>query len=171
MTPRKSENIVRSYQKDKEIESPRKNELKENDGIEDKIKRKTTIFTIFSQREKNMKESHNLSFLDYSVLWIKNFHKRKKNELLENLDNSQRMQKKIFNEFTFYKLYFEMEKLKMILFDETQLRAFNLIKINSNYLFCENKENYSSCKEMFNQINEKNDELSKKMAIFLRKNL
>ena len=117
---------MRGSQKDKEIESPRKNEFKENDEIEDKTKRKTTIFSIFSQRERRINESHNLSFLDYSVLWIKNFHKRKKNELLENLDNSQRMQKKIFNEFTFYKLYFEVEKIKMILFDRAQLRAFNL---------------------------------------------
>ena len=41
-----------------------------------------------------------------------------------------RLQKKIMNEFTIYKLYFEMQKLKNILLDENQRAAFEVIKLD-----------------------------------------
>ena len=53
-----------------------------------------------------------------------------KDQAIDKLDKVMRLQKKIMNEFTIYKLYFEMQKLKNILLDENQRAAFEVIKLD-----------------------------------------
>lgn len=53
-----------------------------------------------------------------------------KDQAIDKLDRVMRLQKKIMNEFTIYKLYFEMQKLKNILLDENQRAAFEVIKLD-----------------------------------------
>jgi len=53
--------------------------------------------------------------------------------------SSVKIKNKIFNEFTIYKLFFEVEKLKRLLFDKDQYEAFDLVKLDINSLFSSNK--------------------------------
>jgi len=165
----KVENIIKSLsifpEKNKNEEDPQNEST-----IKPKKNRRSSLFSGLAQRQKSIKESAKLSFFNYSVLWVKNFHKRKKHELLENFDYTHKIKKKIFNEYTFYKLYFEMEKMKLIFFNEIQLQAFNLIKINYGSLFNEKNENLSDFKEVFYKIQGKTDDLSQKIAHLLIKN-
>ena len=153
-------------------DNPTKINLKQNLEVNISTgKRRSSLFSAFAHRSKTMNESTQLSFFNYSLLWIKNLANRKKSEVLENLDYSQIIKKKIFNEFTIYKLYFEVEKLKLILLNQIQLKAFDLIKVNYSSIIDENRPNFSKYKEILNQMDSRNDKLSQKIAYLLRKNL
>ena len=56
-------------------------------------------------------------------------------EILNNIDNSKKVKKKILNEFTIYKMFFEIEKLKRILFEREELEVFHMIKIDMASIF------------------------------------
>ena len=134
--------------------------------------RKISLFSNFSMRQKSIKESIKINWISYTLLWLQNWRKNKHDEIFKNFEISQKIKQKVFNEYTFYKLYFEMEKFKMIFFTPLQAQAFNHIKINYSSMFEENKRerNLAEIKEVYLKIKENKDELSMKLTRLLLKN-
>ena len=89
--------------------------------------------------KKNLSKSVHINFFQYAYLYIRNcLSKKKRPKILKNLEISGKLRKYVFNESTIFKLFFDMERLKKILFNENQRKAFNLIKVNINALGMKN---------------------------------
>ena len=99
-----------------------------------------------------------------------------KDQAIDKLDKVMRLQKKIMNEFTIYKLYFEMQKLKNILLDENQRAAFEVIKLDYGGL--EKEARFIDWKSLKNKVamnlwsmseNRENDKIDDSIVRMLNK--
>lgn len=83
--------------------------------------------------QKSVHEIANLKILNYYTMKTKKILKKKtKNKTISFLHDIENVEKEIFNRKTFFKLYFDMEKLKSILLTENEKIAFNTIKLDWN---------------------------------------
>lgn len=121
--------------------------------------------------QKSVLDSINMNFLKYLWLKIKKiimFGRGEKIEIIENLEITNKIKKKIFNENTIYRLFFDLQKLKKILFEDDQIKAFDWIKADLRTSFSKlklNKMEYLTCYE---SLAHSDDKLSRKLAKFLK---
>ena len=95
-------------------------------------------------------ESSKLTYFGYVILKIKNIiSKNQSKELLEMLDFANLVHNKIFNESIFYKLYFDVEKMKRMMFKNEKLIEFENTKLCSKSLFRENSRKKTKTKSFF----------------------
>ena len=104
-----------------------------------------TLFVKFSNTHEsqrvNNNKSENGSFDDFKNNKIKLSTNKASTNIRSKIveytiyKNSIKIKNKIFNEFTIYKLFFEVEKLKRLLFNRDQNEAFDQIKLDMNSLF------------------------------------
>lgn len=73
---------------------------------------------------------------------IKSIFCKEKNSSFKIMENINEMQKKILNEFTIYRLYFENEKMKMLLLNENQRYAFENLKLNYKTVLLSQDRNF-----------------------------
>lgn len=67
------------------------------------------------------------------------FHKKKEEDIYDKCDE---VKKKILNEYTLFKLYFDVEKLKMTVFNSEEREAFDNLKIDFSIISkTKNQEN------------------------------
>ena len=93
---------------------------------------------------------------------------QRKSRINQVLDISSNLNKNIFNEGTIYKMFFEIEKLKLVLFNEDQNMAFEKIKIEYSSLF--QKKRKIDLKSLYSKLIHKNDIISQNLAIILSRN-
>lgn len=74
-------------------------------------------------------ESMKISLPSFITKTFRREVSKKEDAVLKNLDISNFLIKKILNEKTLYKIFFEMEKLKLVLFNKNQMDAFNFFKL------------------------------------------
>lgn len=79
--------------------------------------------------------SFKLNPFSYFLLRLKQFFFGHKLKALQNLKNTVKLKKKVFNELTIYKMFFDIEKLKTIFLDPEQQEAFQNIKLDFKSLF------------------------------------
>lgn len=74
-------------------------------------------------------ESMDISLPSFIAKSFKKGMSKKDDAVLNSLDISNYLRKNILNEKTLYRLFFEMEKLKLVLFNKNQIDAFNFLKL------------------------------------------
>lgn len=79
--------------------------------------------------QKSILESSKMKMHEYYFTKAKQMFCKGKNMKVSDLDKMDMVRKEIFNEATIYKLYFDLEKLKTILFTNDEKIAFSGIKI------------------------------------------
>ena len=80
--------------------------------------------------------------------------------------NSIKVKNKIFNEFTIYKLFFEVEKFKKVLFNKVEMEAFDQVKLDFSSLFLETPIRTKK-KDLIEQLNKKQEKISQALANLL----
>lgn len=73
---------------------------------------------------------------------MKSIFCKERNPSFKIMENINEMQKKILNEFTIYRLYFENEKMKMLLLNENQRCAFESLKLNYKTVLLSQDRNF-----------------------------
>lgn len=139
------------------------NEIPKRDNFEKKINRTRTVLMESTIFDKPLK----LSWPEYLCLkFQKFFSKKEKDEDLSTIEKSENIKKKVLNEDTIYKCYFEIEKLKKILFDEKELEIFKYCRLDAEQIF-EKNQIVMTDKEMITHL-ERNKESSEIRFMDLR---
>lgn len=139
------------------------NSLKKNYGL-----KQTTM------NQKSVMNSLNINFIKYLCLKFKKvlmFGRGKKIEIIDNLEITEKIKMKIFNENTIYRMFFDLQKLKKILFEEEQTKAFDCLKVDFKTSFSQlklSKLEYIACCET---LANSNDKLSLKLAKLLKEGI
>ena len=84
--------------------------------------------------QKSMLESSKMKMHEYYYTKVKQIFCKGKNMKAVELDKMDMVRKEIFNEATIYKLYFDLEKLKTIIFTNDEKMAFSGIKIQYDHI-------------------------------------
>lgn len=109
------------------------NEINKKDHFKKKMSQ--TVIMDSAIIDKSLKISWTeYLYLKFKKIWSKN----EKFEVLTNYEKSEKLKKKVLNEDAIYKCFFEMEKLKTIIFDEKHLEIFNYCRLDINHLFEKN---------------------------------
>lgn len=77
------------------------------------------------------------------ISWCKYIHlkfkqiwsKKEKFDVLTTFEKTDRIKNKVLNERTLYKCFFEIEKLKKIIFDEKQREIFKCCRLDLDHIF------------------------------------
>ena len=85
---------------------------------------------------KTINDSIRLNDFKHAFLRIKSLiTKKKSKKMLTCLDISSKIRNKIFNESTIFKLYFDLEKLKLIVLGNEKMHWFENMKLDFETLF------------------------------------
>ena len=113
-------------------------------------------------------ESLKLNPFSYVLLRIKQFIFGHKLEIIQNFKNSHKLKKRVFNELTIYKMFFEIEKLKAIFLDSIQLEAFKNVKLDFKSIFEQNNENLFDFDKTNRLLSKSERDIDKKLAFLLK---
>lgn len=119
-------------------------------------------------------DSINMNFLKYIWLKIKKtllFGRGEKIEIIDNLEITKKIRKKVFNENTIYRMFFDVQKLKKTIFDEDQMKAFDYIKVDLRTSFSKSKLNKMEYLTCYENLAHSDDKLSQKLAKFLKEGI
>lgn len=115
-----------------------------------------------------------MNFLKYIWLKIKKtllFGRGEKIEIIDNLEITKKIRKKVFNENTIYRMFFDVQKLKKTIFDEDQMKAFDYIKVDLRTSFSKSKLNKMEYLTCYENLAHSDDKLSQKLAKFLKEGI
>lgn len=110
-----------------------------------------------------LKKSSRMSVIQFVFFTLKRLcsKTRGRNEQIKNLDLSTKLTKKVFNELTLYKMYFDLEKIKRLLLNDEEILAFSNTKLEFTSLFQRTKVKESKLKEILKSF-ENSEETTKK---------
>lgn len=117
---------------DNQIKLP--NEIKRKEKSDKKIGRTVIMNSTILQRPLKLSWSEYL-YLKFQKIWSK----KEKDEEFSNIEKTESIKKKVLNEDTIYKCYFEIEKLKNIIFDEKQREIFKYCRLDADNIFEKNQ--------------------------------
>lgn len=136
--------------------------------------KKNNILKQTTLNRKSVMNSLNINFMKYLWLKLKRtmlFGRGEKIEIINNLEITEKIKKKIFNENTIYRMFFDLQKLKKIVFEEEQMKAFDYLKVDLKTSFSKMKlsklEYINCCESLANS----NDKLSQKLAKLLKEGI
>lgn len=117
-----------------------------------------------------LNDSIKLSFVSYYWLKIKRilFSKKSPDKFLQLLDQAEKIEKNIFNELTIYQLFFEVEKLKRLLLNNEQIKAFGFIKIKHTDLY-KISSSSNNLKNILSGLKKFSDPISQKIVHIIEK--
>lgn len=117
--------------------------------------------------QRSINKTISLNPVSYVCLKLRNFFSTSKNEVIDNLKYSEKLKRRILNELTIYTMFFEIEKIKKIIFDPEQLKAFYNIKLDFGGLF---EKNYSRgiSDKILEEYGRSQDRLERRMAVLLK---
>ena len=116
---------------------------------------------------KSVKEATQVNIPSY---FADKLRKTLTNEPIEEttmiLDKCSELKRSILNELTIYKLFFDVEKIKQVLFNYEQNAVFNLIKVDFHQI-TENKRNTLEQERIVKYLVESDDTISKSLVRLL----
>lgn len=113
-------------------------------------------------------DSLKLNPFSYVLLRIKQFIFGHKLEIIQNFKNSHKLKKRVFNELTIYKMFFEIEKFKVILLDSIQREAFKYIKLDFKSIFEQNNEILFDFEKTSRFLSKSERDIDQKLAFLLK---
>ena len=113
-------------------------------------------------------ESLKLNSFSYFLLRIKQFIFGDKFEIIQNFKNSHKFKKRVFNELTIYKMFFEIEKFKALFLDSIQREAFQNVKLDFKSIFEQNNENLFDFDKTNRLLSKSERDIDKKLAFLLK---
>lgn len=111
--------------------------------------------------------SFKLNPFSYFLLRIKQFLFGHKLKALQNFKNTIKLKKKVFNELTIYKMFFDIEKLKTIFLDSDQQEAFQNIKLDFKSLFGPKNSDFDY-EKTFSILAKSENALDQRLALLLK---
>lgn len=103
--------------------------------VSDKNTRKNKKVSPFQIRQSTLGKAMDLKTSSFLFSKMKRMLTHESDETLLTFEKCNRLKKKIFNELTIYKLFFDIEKLKIILFNAEQKEAFTQMKVDMKTIF------------------------------------
>lgn len=109
-----------------------------------------------------------IGFFKYYWVKMKSLCSKKKEDSFVVIEKMQEFNKKILNEATIYKLFIEVEKLKLFFLNSEQKVAFENIKLNYRTLFLKRNKTLD-LHEISQSLQKNNTALDRSLVSFLRK--
>ena len=89
-------------------------------------------------------------------------------EIIQNFKNSHKFKKRVFNELTIYRMFFEIEKFKALFLDSIQREAFQNVKLDFKSIFEQNNENLFDFDKTNRLLSKSERDIDKKLAFLLK---
>lgn len=103
--------------------------------VADKNANKNRKVSPFQIRQSTLGKAMSLKTSSYLLSKMKRIVTHESDDTLLTFEKCYQLKKKIFNELTIYKLFFDIEKLKLILFNAEQREAFSQMKVDMKTIF------------------------------------
>ena len=155
----------------KSLQSPRKIKLTEEESNSKDMSQSKDLFT--SAIDNHMKNDNGFvkPIPVTTFKRSKSFMSKARTKMLnlEVFNNSVNIKNKIFNEFSIYKIYFELEKLKRILFSKEQSTAFTRIKLDINSLLQDEPSNAKlRNRDLIDKLKKDDEKISQRIGDMLK---
>ena len=111
--------------------------------------------------------SFKLNPFSYFLLRVKQFLFGHKLKALQNLKNTLKLKKRVFNELTIYKMFFDIQKIKTIFLDPDQQEAFQNIKLDFKSLFGPKNPDFDY-EKIFSVLAKSDNAIDQRLAILLK---